>query len=84
MDTNIKQEIIQQLNELMERSGIDAIETVGTQAAKDDHQAMEDTLTNLKSLNARYDRDEAIEQIRCLMEKYNIQLDQLIDRRGMA
>jgi hypothetical protein len=84
METKINHEIIQQLNQLMERSGIDAIETPGSPDLKDDNQVMEDTLTNLKSLNARYDRDEAIEQIRCLMDKYNIQLDQLIDRRGMA
>lgn len=34
-------------------------------------------LISLKSLNAKYDKNEAIAQVRALMDKYNIPIDEL-------
>ena len=74
--TNVstEHETLRQAIELLEKTGVEAI--AGALPAE-----ITDTdtlLLNLKALNARYDREDAIAHIRCLMTKYNIQLDQLI------
>jgi hypothetical protein len=79
----MEQEVLTQLTELMEKSGFESIAPVALTDA-DSARFIDTTLINLKTLNARYDKNEAIQQIRCLMEKYNIQLDQLMDGRGIV
>lgn len=37
-------------------------------------------LTALKGMNARYDKEDALSQIQWLMDTYNIQIDELIER----
>lgn len=49
-------------------------------SAKDQERFLETTLINLKNLNARYEKSEAITQVQWLMDNYNIQIDELIER----
>lgn len=39
-------------------------------------------MINLKNLNARYEKPEALTQVQWLMDTYNIQIDELIERIG--
>jgi hypothetical protein len=80
----IESEIVRQIVELMEKSGFESVAPLLSLREKDPTEYVENILINLKTLNAKYDKNEAIHQIRRLMEKYNIQLDQLIGGRGMA
>ena len=75
----MEQEIMRQILELMDKSGLDLIPPTGESS-----EFVEAMVINLKTLNAKYDKNEAIYQIKCLMDKYNIQLDQLIDQRGIV
>src|SRR5688500_17690064 len=76
---SIEQEIIQEMTHLMEKTGIESFATVIADASSDE-QTQEATLINLKTINSRYDKNEAIVQVRTLMEKYNIQIDELIEQ----
>jgi hypothetical protein len=80
----IEQEIIKQVTDLMEKSGFESITPVLPSFEKESPEFVDTLLINLKSLNAKYDKNEALYQIKCLMDKYNIQLDELIDDRGIA
>jgi hypothetical protein len=80
MEQPIDKEIVKQFSQILEKAGIENV----VPTPDDEVTEMETVLINLKALNAKYDKNEAIHQIRCLMDKYNIQLDQLIDRRGIA
>jgi hypothetical protein len=79
----MESEIVRQMVELMEKSGFDSVAPLLSLREKDPTEYTENILINLKTLNARYDKNEAIHHIRSLMEKYNIQLDQLLDGRGV-
>ena len=84
MESNAtEQAVLTELSELMERTGFHSIGSVMLPTVKNDAGSLEVALSNLKTLNAKYDKNEAIQQIRCLMDKYNIQLDQLMDQRGL-
>ena len=43
-------------------------------------QALETILLNVKSLHARYEKGEALNQVQWLMSTYNIQIDELMER----
>lgn len=79
----IENQIVRQVVELMDKSGFESIAPVLT-AEQDSPEFIDTILINLKTLNAKYDKNEALHQIKCLMDKYNIQLDQLVDRRGIV
>ena len=81
--SSTSREVLAQLNQLLERSGFESM-TLSVPVDQDQSDVLESALVNLKTLNAKYDKHEAIQQIRCLMDKYNIQLDQLIDRHGIV
>ena len=80
----IEQEILKQMLEVMEKSGLGSIAPVLSSVEKEPPDFVKTILINLKTLNAKYDKNEALQQIRCLLEKYNIQVDQLLDKRGIA
>jgi hypothetical protein len=81
----MEQEIVRQMLDVMEKSGMESIAPVLSPAdQKESADFIETILINLKTLNAKYDKNEAIQQIRCLLDKYNIQIDQLLDKRGIA
>ena len=69
-----EQESLRQAMALLEKTGVESIAGALPAETTD----ADTLLLNLKALNARYDREEAIAHIRCLMTKYNIQLDQLL------
>jgi hypothetical protein len=79
MEQTMEQEIVKQFVDLLEKSGFESITPIVPTGDHDSSDIIDSTLINLKTLNARYDKNEAIHQIKCLMEKYNIQLDQLVD-----
>lgn len=78
----IESEIVMQLLELMEKAGFQALVPLYPSDSLEDERTLDTLLILVKSLNARYDKSEAITHIRCLLDRYNIQVDQLVDRRG--
>lgn len=80
----IEFQIVKQVLEVMDKSGFESIAPVLTALEQDTPEFIDTILINLKTLNAKYDKNEALHQIRCLMGKYNIQLDQLVDTRGIV
>lgn len=80
----IETQMVKEVLELMSKSGFESIAPVLTALEQDSSEFIDTILINLKTLNAKYDKNEALHQIKCLMEKYNIQLDQLVDRRGIV
>ena len=79
----LEHEIVAQVMELLEKSGFDTFVPVYSFDSLEDPQVLDTTLIYLKTLNARYDKKDAIAQIRSLMDRYNIQLDQLTERRAI-
>ena len=75
----MEREIILEMSKLLEKTGIDGI-TPLVPASGGANQTLESTLINLKSLNARYEKSEALNQVQWLMNNYNIQIDELIER----
>ncbi|RAW00114.1 hypothetical protein [Pseudochryseolinea flava] len=75
---NIEHEILHEVMNLMEKTGFESFTAVTT-SETDSAPSMEATLVNIKSLSARYDKQDAVIQVRALMEKYNIQLDELVE-----
>lgn len=78
----MEHEIILEISRLLEKTGLeDLIPTTPSPAGNQD-QLMEATLINLKNLNARYEKSEALNQVQWLMNHYNIQIDELMERIG--
>jgi hypothetical protein len=81
MEKNVQQkiehDILVEVMHLMEKTGFESFTAV-TISPSDEQQSLEATLINLKSLVARYDKEDALIQVRSLMEKYNIQADELV------
>ena len=75
----MEQEIIVEMSKLLEKTGIENVIPV-SRASADQQQILETALINLKSLNARYEKSEALSQVQWLMNNYNIQIDELIER----
>lgn len=78
----MKQEIIVEMSKLLEKTGLENIVPVALTSGENEKQVLESTLMNLKSLNARYEKAEAINQVQWLMSAYNIQIDELMERIG--
>jgi hypothetical protein len=74
----MEREIIQEMSRLLEKTGMENV--IPSSIAADNTRFLETTLINLKSLNARYEKGEAINQVQWLMDTYNIQIDELIER----
>ena len=79
---HIETEIVNQCLELIEKTGLQISVPVYPSEGKKEKQ-LDTILISLKALNARYDKNEAITQIQHLMDRFNIQLDQLIDKNGI-
>ena len=77
-ERNIEHEILHEVMNLMEKSGFESFTAVTT-SETDSDSAMQATLINIKNLCARYDKQDALIQVRALMEKYNIQVDELVE-----
>lgn len=75
-EINMEQEIIQEMSRLLEKTGIENV--IASAPGGTNGKLLETTLINLKSLNARYEKGEAIHQVQWLMDTYNIQIDELI------
>jgi hypothetical protein len=78
MEKSIEQEIIHEMTQLLEKTAVESFAPVITEEATDSH-TLEPFLINLKAINARYDKSDAIVQVNSLMEKYNIQIDELME-----
>lgn len=78
----MENEIINEMSKLLEKTGMENLIPVIPAAAANREQYLETTLINLKSFNARYEKSEALNQVQWLMNNYNIQIDELIERIG--
>lgn len=74
----MEHDIIVEISRLLEKTGLEGL--VPTPSNSD--QILESALIDLRNLNARYDKEEALNQVQWLMENYNIQIDELIERIG--
>lgn len=77
MEKNKHQDIINEMTQLLEKMAVESFVPVIT--ASDTYDA-EAALINLKAMNARYDKHEAVTHLKALMEKYNIQIDELLEQ----
>jgi hypothetical protein len=71
-------EILQEIAVLLDNTAIEPLAEVQP-TSFDDEVFLERMLMNLKAINVRYDKHEALVHIARLMEKYNIQLDEVLD-----
>jgi hypothetical protein len=78
----MEQEIIAEMSKLLEKTGLENVVPLKPTSGENKKQVRESTLMNLKSLNARYEKAEAINQVQWLMSTYNIQIDELMERIG--
>lgn len=78
----MEREIILEMSRLLEKSGIEHVISVIPATTSNQEQFLEATLINLKNVNARYEKSEALNQVRWLMDTYNIQIDELMERIG--
>jgi hypothetical protein len=77
MEKTKNEAIIQEMTQLLEKMAVESFVPVIDEAAADNAEAI---LINLKAINARYDKHEAITHVNSLMEKYNIQIDELLEQ----
>lgn len=75
---NINQSIIQETIQLLDKTAVESVIPVIVVGAPDANN-QEALLISLKSINARYDKQDAIAQVQGLMQRYNIQIDELMD-----
>jgi hypothetical protein len=77
-NVTINHEIIRELTLLLDNTAVESFAPViiDDSSKTIDQEAI---LINLKTINARYDKKEAMTQIRALMEKYNVQIDELLE-----
>jgi hypothetical protein len=73
----MEKEIILEMTKLLEKTGV---ETITSLADAESPEKLETIWMNIKAMNARYDKGEAMTQVRLLMNKYNIQIDELMER----
>lgn len=74
---NIEHDILVEVMHLLEKTGFESFTAV-TGSPTDTTSSLEATLINLRNLSARYDKQDAVIQVRSLMERYNIQPDELV------
>lgn len=79
---NIQLEVVNECMQLLEKTCFpESLPVFSTGGA--DLSVLENTLVTIKTLNARYDRHEAISQIRAMMQHYNIQIEELMDKHRL-
>ena len=76
----MEREIINEMSNLLAKTGMENV--IPQLSREGDNQLLETTLMNLKNLNARYEKSEAINQVQWIMTHYNIQIDELMERIG--
>ena len=74
----MEHDIIVEISKLLEKTGLERL----VPPPSNSDQILESALIDLRNLNARYDKEEALNQVQWLMENYNIQIDELIERIG--
>jgi hypothetical protein len=74
---NTNHEIIQEMTQLLDKTAVESFAPIITDTGSDE-QNIEAFLISLKAINARYDKNDALVQVKALMEKYNIQIDELL------
>lgn len=75
----MEQEIINEMSKLFEKTGLENLVPVIV-PTQNEQQLMEAALLNIRSFNARYEKNEALNQVQWLMSTYNIQIDELMER----
>jgi hypothetical protein len=78
-NVNINQEIVREMTHLLEKTAVESFAPVLVDGIVSDESRIEAILINLKSINAGYDKSDALTQIRALMDMYNIQVDELLE-----
>ena len=78
----MEHEILLEMSRLLEKTGMENVIPVSPARSANNDQFLETTLINLRSINARYEKNEALYQVQWLMETYNIQIDELMERMG--
>jgi hypothetical protein len=73
----MEKKIILEMTKLLEKTGVEMITSL---ADAENPEKLETIWMNMKAMNARYDKGEAMTQVRWLMSKYNIQIDELMER----
>lgn len=76
----MEHEIMLEVSKLLEKTGLENLTPVLPLTGANHDQFLENTLINLKSLNARYEKSDALSQVQWLMHNYNIQIDELMER----
>jgi len=76
----MEHEILIEMSKLLEKTGMENVIPVIPASTAHEDQFLETTLINLKNLNARYEKNEALSQVQWLMNAYNIQIDELMER----
>ena len=76
----MEQEVILEMSRLLEKTGIENLAPMYATSGENGNQFLEATLLNVKTLQARYEKQEALNQIQWLMNNYNIQIDELMER----
>ena len=76
----MEREIMLETSRLLEKIGLESAIPPAPASGADERQYLENMLSSLKNLNARYEKSEAIGQVQWLMNNYNIQIDELMER----
>jgi hypothetical protein len=76
----MEKEIIIEMTKLLEKSGLGAMTYYDLETTENTETALENLWINMKALNARYDKADALAQVQTLMSQYNIQIDELMER----
>jgi hypothetical protein len=78
----MEHEILLEMSKLLEKTGMDNVIPVVPASTANEARFLETTLVNIKNFNARYEKAEALNQVQWLMNTYNIQIDELMERIG--
>jgi hypothetical protein len=78
----LEHELLGEVMGLMEKSELNELTPLPISMDSSEGHALESSLITIRNLNARYDRQEAIAQIRGLIRRYKIQLDELMNGSG--
>lgn len=76
----MEKEILQEIGKLCEKTGLDDLAPLNFSGNGEADNDLETTLIYLKSINARYEKSDALNQVHWLMNRYNIQIDELVER----
>jgi hypothetical protein len=78
MENDMQLEILHEMAQLLDTMAVESFIPVREPVSNVLHP--EAMLINLKSLNAKYDKQEAMAHVHALMSKYNIQIDELVEQ----